>query len=81
MNESDIPNAVWEDATVRMSEEEGGEAVRAQRMDVIWGYLGKCKLLNGYLRFGRLSRVAQLVLITLHSNASEERVFSIVRNL
>ena len=47
-------------------------------MDVIWGYLSSLKLGNGGHKFGRISNVAKTVLILLHSNAGEERGFSLV---
>ena len=34
---------------------------------------------DGRDRFGRLSRIAKLILVIPHSNASEERVFSVVK--
>jgi hypothetical protein len=48
-------------------------------MDVIWGYLSSLKLSSGCCKFGKLSKVAKTVLILPHSNAGEERVFSLVR--
>lgn len=49
------------------------------RMDVIWHYLSTLKSGDGRFRFKRLSEVAMLVLTIPHSNADEERVFSMVR--
>ncbi|KAK6191362.1 hypothetical protein SNE40_003074 [Patella caerulea] len=48
-------------------------------MDVIWGFLGHMVHAGGRLRFAKLSAVAKLVLVIPHSNAGEERVFSMVR--
>lgn len=49
-------------------------------MDVIWGYLCKMQVTgSSELKFGRLCRVARAVLVIPHSNASEERIFSMVR--
>jgi hypothetical protein len=77
LDESDVPNDVWEDAKIRV--QEGAAAATTHRMDAIWGYLGKCKMADGRVRFGRLAKIAQIVLVIPHSNASEERVFSMVR--
>uniref|UniRef100_H2ZWF1 HAT C-terminal dimerisation domain-containing protein n=1 Tax=Latimeria chalumnae TaxID=7897 RepID=H2ZWF1_LATCH len=49
------------------------------RMDVIWGHLSSLKMADGSLKFGRISKAAKTVLVLLHSNAGEERVFSMVR--
>ena len=43
-----------------------------------WNYLQSMTSADGVLRFHRLARVAKLVLILPHSNASEERVFSMI---
>ena len=48
------------------------------RMDVIWSFLGKMKRADGLCRFAKLAGVVQLVLTLPHSNAQEERVFSII---
>ena len=47
-------------------------------MDVIWHYLANLKAVDGSYRFGHISKVAKLVLIIPHSNAEEERIFSMV---
>ena len=48
-------------------------------MDMIWHYLSNLKAVDGKNRFSRISRVAKLVLVIPHSNAEEERIFSMVR--
>ena len=47
-------------------------------MDVIWRYLSSSKLGNCSHKFVRISDVAKTVLILPHSNAGEERVFSLI---
>ena len=69
---SDIPESVWESSIVHVIEE-----ARHHRMDVVWGYMSEMKNADGTARFPRLSKVAQLALILPHSNAEEERVFSL----
>ena len=49
------------------------------RMDVIWHYLSTVKAPDNSLCFNQLCQVAKLVLVIPHSNATEERVFSMVR--
>ena len=48
------------------------------RMNLVWNELSKMKNPDGTSQFCRLSKVAQLVLVIPHSNAQEERVFSLV---
>ena len=51
-------------------------------MDTIWGYLAEMKLPRmNTERFGRLAKVAKVVLTIPHSNAGVERVFSIIRKI
>ena len=49
------------------------------RGDILWGYISQMKDCIGKHRFDILFKVVKLVLVLPHSNASEERVFSIVR--
>ena len=64
---------MWESALTKVDEVQS-----YYRMDKIWSYLGSATHPDGVLRFHRLAKVAKLVLILPHSNASEERVFSMV---
>lgn len=74
LDDSEIPESVWKSATIQED-----ESVTYYRMDVIWHYLANLKAVDGSNRFGRISKVAKLVLILPHSNAKEERIFSMVR--
>ena len=50
------------------------------RMDVLWSYVEDMKdTAEGVLCYPRLRKVAHLILTIPHSNAKEERVFSIIR--
>lgn len=69
LTENDIPDHVWDSASV--SADEPASADRHYRMDVLWGHLGTM--------FPQLSEIALSVLVIPHSNAVEERVFSMVR--
>lgn len=80
LSNEDIPKKVWDEAQIKLSNEENEEKSSSSfRMDVIWGYLSSLKLGNGSHKFGRISDVAKTVLILPHSNAGEERVFSLIR--
>ena len=49
-------------------------------VDVIWAFLSSMRTTDYCsLMFPGLSQVAKLILVLLHSNASEERVFSLIR--
>ncbi len=74
LTEEDIPLRVREEAGV----DDEGEGSH-YRLDILWHYLSTMKGGDGRLLFPRLSKVAKLVLVIPHSNADEERVFSIVR--
>ena len=66
MTEAEVPAHVWESALVVDRE------TRYYRMDTI------LKTPDGINTFQRLAAVALLVLTLPHSNAEEERVFSMV---
>ena len=74
LNKSDIPQDVWDKATVVEDKEN-----RYYWMDVVWHYIASMKMPDSGLRFPRLSKIGLLVLIIPHSNAEEERIFSMVR--
>ena len=48
------------------------------RMDIIWNFLSDKKVPDGSLCLKRLSSISKLILVLPHSNAEEERLFSIV---
>ena len=74
LNDSDIPQDIWDKATVIESEEH-----KYYRMDALWNYLSTLRAPDHTLCFSRLCKIAKLVLVIPHSNAEEERVFSMVR--
>ena len=73
MRESDIPECVWQCALVVEDQE-----TRHHRMDIIWSHMKTMKHPDGSPKFEKLADVALLVLTLPHSNAEEERVFSLV---
>ena len=76
LNDDKIPAAVWEDALVRSDEYQD---VSYYRQDILWQHLSTLKSSDGRNVFKMLSKVAMLVLLIPHSNADEERIFSMVR--
>ena len=75
MRDSEIPQKVWDEALVK---EDKDQDIRKYRMDVIWSFLSQMKEVDRRVILGRLARVALLVFLIPHSNAEEERVFSLV---
>ena len=55
-----------------------GNRNKYYRVDILWDYIGRIKDCIGKHRFDILFKIVKLALTLLHSNASEERVFSIV---
>ena len=80
LGEKDIPNDVWDAALVHEDDDRDDDdcSTRYYRMDMIWNYLSSMRLLDGSLCFPKLSRIARLILVIPHSNAEEERLFSLV---
>ena len=72
MERADIPERVWQSALVVDGE------TRNHRMDVIWNHLKTVRNTDGGFVFEKLAQVAILVLTLPHSNAEEERVFSLI---
>ena len=73
MDSKEIPAEVWNSALVKVK-----EGQEYHRMDMIWAYLGSVRNPDGMLRYSKLANVAKLILVLPHSNAAEERVFSMV---
>ena len=81
MSRDEIPQDVWDDA-VCFEVGEGSNKVTYHRMDRIWSHIAEIKLPGmDSVRFCRLAKVARLVLTIPHSNAGEERVFSVIRKI
>lgn len=76
LSDGEIPSTVWEKASITLD-----DSVHAtyHRLDLIWHHLSTIKSPDGTLRFKRLCQIAKLVMVIPHSNAQEERVFSMVR--
>ena len=53
--------------------------VTHHRVDIIWHYLCTVKAPDSSFCYNRLSQVAQIVLVIPQSNATDERIFSMVR--
>lgn len=78
--EKDVPNDVWDAALVHEDDDDDDDhSTKYYRMDMIWNYLSTVRLPDGSLCFPKLSRIAKLILVIPHSNAEEERLFSLVR--
>ena len=71
-DEKNIPHDTWQSALVSQKE------VEHYRSDILWAYLMTAKYPDGSLMFANLAKVVCIVLTLPHSNAEEERVFSLV---
>ena len=76
LSDNDIPSTVWEKASITPDD---GARATYHRLDLIWHHLSTMKAPDGTLRFNRLCQIAKLVMVIPHSNAQEERVFSMIR--
>lgn len=56
--------------------EDASTEIKHHRMDIIWGYIASMKNNDSS---ESLSKVAKLLLVIPHSNAGEERIFSLIR--
>lgn len=72
MEDEELPKPVKELAR----DKEGSNRLRP---DIVWGHLQEMTTPDGRKRFPMLSKVALLVLTIPHSNAGEERVFSMIK--
>ena len=72
--QDNVPS-IWKESLVVTDE----SSDVTHRADVNWHYLSTHKAPDGSFFFSRLSKVAKLVLLIPHFNATEERIFSIVR--
>ena len=74
-----IPQTVW-DSALCYEADDYNKRTSFYRMDIIWGYLSELEIpgMNNK-RFCMLAKVAKVVLTIPHSNAGEERVFSMIR--
>ena len=66
MSNNEIPQCIWDEAAVYEK-----ETTVYHRKDIIWTYLRQ--------PFSLLSKIALSVLTIPHSNAAEERVFSMIK--
>ena len=79
MTDECIGEDVFEEAKV-IDGEQDGESMFHYRMDVLWWHITNQNIPGtASKRFPHLAKVAELVLVLPHSNAGEERLFSIVR--
>ena len=70
MEENEIPS---------VAKEAAGNSECKLRPDIMWSHMSSMKSLDGLKRFPKLSKNTFLVLTIPHSNAEEERLFSMIR--
>ena len=75
MSDSELSSAAWKDAIVG----EYDDGSKEYRIDTLWYHIQRLRSLVGNKqRIELLFKVIKLILITPHSNAGIERVFSLV---
>lgn len=75
LEKSHIPDTVWQAALVV---DDDSTNTQHYRMDIIWAHISQMRNADGSLMFEKPSKVALLILTLPHSNAEEERVFSMI---
>ena len=81
MSKDEIPKDVWDEA-ICDEQDDGCNKVTYHRMDRIWSYLGEMKLPGmNTARLLRIAKVANVIFTIPHSNAGEERVFSVIHKI
>ena len=80
LTDDEIGHNAWSEAEVVDGEDEDGNKIVHYRVDVLWHHIANMRLPETSIRrFKVLPRIAVIVLVLPHSNASLERLFSIVR--
>ena len=80
LSDDDIGQTAWTEAKVIDGEDEDGNALLHYRVDVLWYHIAQLKVPETSLcRFKYLPLLAEIVLVIPHSNAGQERLFSVVR--
>ena len=67
LGETDIPQYIWYAWIVRLDDK---SKLKYHRMDMVWGHVG--------IKLSMLSDLTLFLLTVPHSNAAEERVFSMI---
>ena len=80
LTDDEIGHNAWSEAEVVDGKDEDGNKIVHYRVDMLWYYIASMRLLETSIsRFKVLPRIAVIVLVLPHSNASLERLFSIIR--
>ena len=80
LSDDDIGQTAWTEAKVIDGEDEEGNTLLHYRVDVLWYHITQMKVPETSLRrFKYLPLLAEIVLVIPHSNAGQERLFSVVR--
>ena len=76
LKDDEIDEKIWNQTTVTVDEKNN---IKFVRVDVIWSFLFQKRQNDGNLCFNYLKRIIEAILVLPHSNAAEERVFSIIK--
>ena len=80
LTDDEIGHNAWSEAEVIDGKDEDGNKIVHYRVDILWYYIASMRLPETSIsRFKVLPRIAVIVLVLPHSNASLKRLFSIIR--
>ena len=80
LTDDEIGHNAWSEAEVVDGKDEDGNKIVHYRVDILWYYTASMRLPKTSIsRFKVLPRIAVIVMVLPHSNASLERLFSIIR--
>ena len=81
ITDDSIGKRAWEEAKVVEGMDGDGNEIAHYRVDILWWHLAHLKVAEKSTqnRFKHLPKIAEVVLVIPHSNAEQERLFSIVK--
>ena len=80
LTDDEIGHNAWSEAEVVDGKDEDGNKIVHYHFDILWYYIASMRLPETSIScFKVLPRIAVIVLVLPHSNASLERLFSIIR--
>ena len=80
LTDDEIGHNAWSEAAVVDGKEEDDNKIVHYHVDILWYYIASMRLPEiSISHFKVLPRIAVIVLVLPHSNASLERLFSVIR--
>ena len=80
LTDDEIRHNAWSEAEVVDGKDEDSNKIVHYRVDILWYYIASMRLPKTSIsRFKVLPRIAVIVMVLTHSNASLQRLLSIIR--